>query len=91
MDVFTKRQLRAGRYVTLRSLESTWPSDANPYAAAYLAVDRMLAVPDPTALRRFCTRVGAGEAWTSAFASAFGVDVDTFYSRYEAYRLDYLR
>jgi hypothetical protein len=91
MDVFTKRQLRAGRYVTLRSLESTWPSDANPYAAAYLAVDRMLAVPDPTALRRFCTRVGGGEAWTSAFASAFGVDVDTFYSRYEAYRLDYLR
>jgi hypothetical protein len=91
MDVFTKRQLRTARYVTLRSLETAWPSDVNPYAVAYLAVDRMLAVPDPTALRRFCSRVGAGELWTSAFAGAFGVDIDTFYSRYEAYRLEYVR
>jgi hypothetical protein len=91
MDVFTKRQLRTARYVPLRSLETTWPSDANPFATAYLAVDRLLAVPDPTALRRFCANVGAGQAWTSAFAQAFGTDIDSFYARYEAFRLEYLR
>ncbi|HUQ41965.1 MAG TPA: hypothetical protein VM052_05640 [Candidatus Limnocylindrales bacterium] len=91
LDVFTKRQLRSARYVTLRSLESDWPGDANPFAAAYLAVDRLLAVPSPVALRTFCSRVGAGEAWRTAFAAAFGVDIDTFYARYEAYRAEYVR
>jgi hypothetical protein len=91
LDVFTKRQLRNARFVTLRSLETQWPSDANPYAVGYLAVDRLLASPDPLGLRRFCSRVGAGEAWTSAFAAAFGVDVETFYTRFEGYRLEYIR
>jgi len=77
--------------VTLRSLESTWPSDTNPFAVGYLAVDRLLASPDPVALRRFCSRVGSGESWTSAFAGAFGTDVDAFYTRFEAYRLEYSR
>ncbi len=91
LDVFTKRQLRTARYVTLRSLESAWPSDTNPFAVGYLAVDRLLASPDPVALRRFCSRVGSGESWTSAFAGAFGTDVDAFYTRFEAYRLEYSR
>jgi hypothetical protein len=91
LDVFTKRQLRTARYVTLRSLETTWPSDANPFAVGYLAVDRLLASPDPVALRRFCTRVGSGESWTSAFAGAFGTGIDAFYARFEAYRLEYSR
>ena len=91
LDVFTRRQLRAARYVTLRSLETQWPSDANPFAVGYLAVDRLLASPDPLALRTFCTRVGSGETWTSAFAGAFGTDIDAFYARFEAYRLDYSR
>ena len=91
LDVFTKRQLRNARYVTLRSLESQWPSDANPFAVGYLAVDRLLASPDPRALRTFCTRVGRGEAWTSAFAGAFGMDIDAFYARFEAFRLEYVR
>ena len=91
LDVFTKRQLRSARYVTLRSLESQWPSDANPFAVGYLAVDRLLASPDPRALRTFCTRVGRGEAWTSAFAGAFGMDIDAFYARFEAFRLEYVR
>ena len=91
LDVFTKRQLRAARPVTLRSLETQWPSDANPFAVGYLAVDRLLASPDPLALRTFCTRVGSGETWTSAFAGAFGTDIDAFYARFEAYRLDYSR
>jgi hypothetical protein len=89
LDVFTKRQLRSARYVTLRSLESQWPSDANPFAVGYLAVDRLLAVPAPTALRSYCARVGRGEPWRTAFAAAFGMDVETFYARFEVYRLEY--
>ena len=91
MDVFTRRQLRTARYVTLRSLETTWPSDAKPFAVAYVAVDRLLAVPDQAALRRFCASVGAGTVWTTAFAQAFGTDVDSFYARYETFRLEYVR
>ena len=90
MDVFTKRQLRNATYVPLSSLESSWPSAANPFAVAYLAVDRMLAVPSPLALRTFCGRVGAGQEWHAAFAASFGVDVATFYSQFEAYRSRYL-
>ncbi|HEY6959178.1 MAG TPA: hypothetical protein VI814_10165, partial [Candidatus Limnocylindria bacterium] len=68
MDVFTKRQLRNATYVPLSSLETSWPASANPFAVGYLAVDRMLAVPSPLALRTFCARVGAGDEWHSAFA-----------------------
>jgi hypothetical protein len=90
MDVFTKRQLRNATYVPLSSLETSWPASANPFAVAYLAVDRMLAMPSPLALRTFCARVGTGEEWHSAFAAAFGMDTGTFYSRFEAYRTQYL-
>lgn len=89
LDVFTKRQLRTARYVTLRSLEAAWPSDANPFAVAYLAVDRLLASPTLLALRTYCARIGTGETWQSAFAGAFGTDVDSFYARYEGYRAAY--
>ena len=89
LDVFTKRQLRTARSVPLRSLETEWPSDANPFAVGYLAVDRLLAVPSPLALRTYCARVGRGEPWRSAFAAAFGTDVDSFYTRFEAYRVAY--
>jgi hypothetical protein len=74
-----------------RSLVAAGRIPADPYAVGYLAVDRLLASPDPLGLRRFCSRVGAGEAWTSAFAAAFGVDVETFYTRFEGYRLEYIR
>lgn len=90
MDTFTKRQLRNATYASLRSLESTWPSSANPFAVAYLAVDRLLAVPSPLAIRSYCARVGAGEEWHSAFAAAFGTDVASFYARFEEYRTQYL-
>lgn len=90
MDVFTRRQLRTATYVPLSSLETSWPAGANPFAVAYLAVDRMLAVPSPLALRTFCARAGTGEDWHSAFAAAFGVDTATFYTRFEAYRTRYL-
>ncbi len=91
MDTFTKRQLTSARYVTLRSLESTWPSDANPFAVAYLAVDRLLAANGPLPLRTWCARVGAGEDWRAAFTTAFGETPDSFYSRFEAYRAEYVR
>ena len=91
MDVFTKRQLRNARYVTLGSLESAWPGDANPFAVGYLAVDRMLAANGPLALRAFCVRVGRGEAWQSAFTGAFGQSPDAFYASFEDFRAAYVR
>ena len=91
MDVFTKRQLRNARYVTLRSLETSWPSDANPFAVGYLAVDRMLARNGPLPLRDFCSRVGRGESWPAAFASAFGQTPDAFYATFELFRSEYVR
>lgn len=91
MDVFTKRQLRSARYVTLRSLETSWPADANPFAVGYLAVDRMLAANGPLALRTWCARVGRGEDWRAAFTSAFGQTPDDFYAAFEAFRGEYLR
>jgi hypothetical protein len=91
MDVFTKRQLRNARYVTLRSLESAWPADANPFAVGYLAVDRMLAANGPLALRNWCVRVGRGEEWHSAFTAAFGQSPDAFYAAFEEFRIAYLR
>jgi hypothetical protein len=91
LDVFTKRQLRNARYVTLRSLETAWPGDANPFAVGYLAVDRMLAANGPLALRTFCVRVGRGEAWQSAFAGAFGQSPDAFYATFEDFRAAYVR
>jgi hypothetical protein len=91
LDVFTKRQLRSARYVTLRSLETSWPADASPFAVGYLAVDRMLAQGGPLPLRDFCARVGRGEPWPAAFTSAFGQTPDSFYSSFEAFRAAYVR
>lgn len=91
MDVFTRRQLQSARYVTLRSLETGWPADANPFAVGYLAVDRMLAANGPLALRTWCARVGRGEDWRTAFTGAFGQTPDAFYASFEAFRAAYLR
>jgi len=91
LDIFTKRQLRTARYVTLRSLETSWPADANPFAVGYLAVDRMLAKNGPLPLRDFCVRVGRGEAWPAAFTAAFGQTPDAFYSSFELFRSEYVR
>ncbi|MGH2492807.1 MAG: hypothetical protein ACRDF9_15025 [Candidatus Limnocylindria bacterium] len=91
MDVFTKRQLRNAQYVTLRSLETAWPAEANPFAVGYLAVDRMLAANGPVALRNWCTRVGRGEPWQSAFTGAFGQSPDAFYASFEVFRSEYVR
>ncbi len=91
MDVFTRRQLRDARYVTLRSLETVWAADANPFAVGYLAVDRMLAANGPAALRTWCARVGRGEDWRSAFTGAFGQTPDAFYAAFEDFRIAYMR
>jgi len=91
MDVFTRRQLRNATYASLQSLESNWVGSANPFAVAYLAVDRLLAAPSPLALRTWCARVGAGEEWHNAFQAAFGESTASFYARFEQYRADYMR
>ena len=92
LDTFTKRQLTtASNHVALRSLESSFPVNANPFAVSYLAVDRLLAQRGLLAIRNWCTRVGAGEEWHQAFASAFGETTDAFYSRFEVFRAEYVR
>ena len=92
LDTFTRRQLRiASNHVTLQSLESTFPVNANPFAVSYLAVDRLLAQKGLATIRDWCTRVGTGQEWHQAFAAAFGETTDAFYSRFEAFRADYAR
>jgi hypothetical protein len=92
LDTFTRRQLNnAPNKATLASLETTWPADANPFAVAYLAVDRLLAAKGLLAIRDWCARVGAGQEWHQAFAVAFGETTGAFYARFEAFRTDYLR
>ncbi len=91
LDTFERRQLQNGTPMTLRSLESSWPSDSSPFAVAYLAVDRLLAASGPLRLRTWCARVGAGADWRSAFLATFGETADAFYARFEAYRAQYQR
>ena len=92
LDTFTKRQLTtASNHVTLQSLESSFPGNANPFAVSYLAVDRLLAPKGLPAIRDWCTRVGTGQEWHQAFAAAFGETTDAFYARFEAFRADYVR
>jgi hypothetical protein len=92
LDTFTKRQLTtASNHVTLRSLESSFPPNANPFAVSYLAVDRLLAPKGLATIRNWCARVGAGQEWHQAFAAAFGETTDAFYSRFEAFRAEYAR
>jgi hypothetical protein len=92
LDTFTRRQLNnAPNKATLASLETAWPADANPFAVAYLAVDRLLAARGLLAIRDWCSRVGNGQEWRSAFAAAFGETTGAFYARFEAFRADYVR
>ena len=92
MDTFTKRQLMAATtHPPLAQLESQWPDSANPYSVAYLAVDRLLATNGNAPLRAWCTAVGRGVEWHTAFAQAFGETTDAFYARFETYKTAYLR
>jgi hypothetical protein len=92
LDTFTKRQLTtASNKAPLASLETSWPADANPYAVAYLAVDRLLAQKGLPAIRDWCARVGAGQNWRAAFFTVFGETTDAFYARFESFRAAYLR
>jgi hypothetical protein len=92
LDTFTKRQLTtASNHVTLQSLESTFPGNANPFAVSYLGVDRLLAPKGLSTIRDWCTRVGNGQEWHQAFAAAFGETTDAFYARFEAFRAEYVR
>lgn len=90
IDIGMKRQLTNGPDVTLRSLETSWQSGARARAVAYLAVDRLLADPNPRALRTYMERVRAGEQWQNAFSYAFGTDIETFYGRFDSFLAEYL-
>jgi hypothetical protein len=92
LDTFTKRQLTtASNHATLQSLESSFPSNAKPFAVSYLAVDRLLAPKGLSTIRDWCRRVGTGQEWHQAFAAAFGETTDAFYARFEAFRAAYVR
>jgi hypothetical protein len=92
LDTFTKRQLTtASNHVTLQSLESSFPGNANPFAVSYLAVDRLLGPKGVSTIRDWCARVGGGQEWHQAFAAAFGETTDAFYARFEAFRAEYVR
>ena len=92
LDTFTKRQLTtASNHVTLQSLESSFPSNASPFAVSYLAVDRLLAPKGLATIRDWCARVGSGQEWHQAFAASFGETTDAFYSRFEVFRAQYVR
>jgi len=92
LDTFTKRQLTtASNHVTLQSLESSFPSNATPFAVSYLAVDRLLAPKGLATIRDWCARVGSGQEWHQAFAASFGETTDAFYSRCEVFRAQYVR
>jgi len=92
LDTFTKRQLTtATNHVTLQSLESSFPANANPFAVSYLAVDRLLAQKGLATIRDWCARVGTGQEWHAAFAAAFGETTAAFYSRFEVFRSAYVR
>ncbi|MEK7863361.1 MAG: hypothetical protein AAB295_08875 [Chloroflexota bacterium] len=66
---------------------AVWNQTRGAAAEDRITKRRLLASPTPRALRTFCTRVGSGEDRRSAFAGAFGVDIDTFHARFEAYRI----
>ncbi len=91
LDLFEKRWVGSARYVPLRELETAFPTDAHPYNVSWLAVDRVLAPGAQGSLRSYCERVGNGQPWRVAFAAAFGESIDSFYSRFEAYRAAFVR
>jgi len=92
LDTFTRRQLlTATNHVTLQSLETSFPPNANPFAVSYLAVDRLLATKGLSAMRDWCARVGGGQDWRQAFGAAFGETTNAFYSRFEAFRATYVQ
>jgi len=91
LDAFEKEWVSSARSVPLRDLETSFPNDVHPYNVSWLAVDRVLAPGSQGALRAYCERVGNGVPWRTAFAQAFGESVDSFYSRFEAYRVQFVR
>ena len=72
----------------LSHYERTGAGVGDPAYALFHLATRYLdeQAPRPTALADFCRAVGGGQPWRDAFTQAFGVPVDTFYSRFAAAR-----
>jgi hypothetical protein len=63
--------------------------EAGPvYSLAFLAVTQLAQEVGPGGISHFFEAIGAGETWQDAFAAAFGLDVDAFYSSFEDARAD---
>jgi hypothetical protein len=58
------------------------------YSLAYLAVADLVGDGSPADIDRFFELMGSGEPWPDAFATAFGQDVDAFYSSFARARQD---
>lgn len=71
---------------TLASYEGGVAGDAS-YSLAYQAVQQLIQTRGSLrSFDDFCTRVGHGEAWQSAFEQAFGMTLEAFYHTFEAQR-----
>lgn len=68
----------------LQTYENTLPGSA--YSMAYLAVGNLILGPGPESLRLFFEGLGSGADWEIAFQRAFGLPVQEFYGRFEAFR-----
>jgi hypothetical protein len=59
---------------------------SNAWGIMPLAVERLVGDAGVTKLRSYFAAIGRGEAWETAFATAFGKSVDAFYAEFAAYR-----
>ena len=70
----------------LAILRGQLEAGSNAWAIMPLAVERLVGDGGATKLRSYFAAIGRGEAWETAFATAFGKSVDAFYSEFAAYR-----
>lgn len=81
----------AGKDIALENLEANDDLEAIrrmellEYCGGFLATERLVESAGEKALIDYWERVGDGAAWRDAFAAAFGVSVDDFYSEFAAY------
>ncbi len=61
-------------------------AEPEPYQISPLAVDFLLAARPDALLVAYYEAIGGGETWQSAFATVFGMSIETFYEEFEAYR-----
>lgn len=89
---------RAPLQAKLTDLEQAYPQAAYPYSVGYHAVRLLTSIGGAAALRAFCSAVAAQLAtpvtatavrpyWRAAFLETYGISMETFYARFDEYRL----